>query len=237
MLKPEDDFATWLMILQTTTDSIPDFSQFIPDIERLINSITETDELPDPLKEYKQEFINRLSSDVIRKFLNLNSLPIQQLDILFDFLKILINFARYGFKSNNIHVIYLCQVLVSNTEYILYKSNHGFNFHNKICNFAKECGFYDEGNEFLSTFPSSVDLIYWTFSALHFILKTIKEPEEEDNNHPNINNNNNTHPLVLILNHPKKVVKIWDLFKIQSNYLIFTSFVRFHSNFCEKNVY
>ncbi|OHT00325.1 hypothetical protein TRFO_07991 [Tritrichomonas foetus] len=28
-----------------------------------------------------------------------------------------------------------------------------------------------------------------------------------------------------------------EIFKIQSNYLIFTSFVRFHSNFCEKNVY
>lgn len=170
MCQPEEDFPTWLMILQSTTDNVEDFNRFIPDIERLLDSIVKTDDLPEPIKDFKIEFITKLHTDIIRRFQNFGYLQESQLDIIFHFFQIVIKFSCYGIKSSNAIIMYLCPSIIQFPDCTLFKNNVQYNFIPKLCEYALECNFLEDGMKSLSELPNSVDVIYYLYFGLHFLI-------------------------------------------------------------------
>ena len=175
MLNPQESFANWLMVLQNASNSILDFETFLPDIERFVRSIIETDEMPDPLKDYKNDFISCLYTDVVFGFFNMSSLSENMCNVVLHFFQLLIDLAKYGIKTNVLHMILLEKVIVENPEHSLYKNNAAYGLYEKVCQYSIDSGFFSDGYDFLKTYPNSPELIKIVFLACHPLIDIVKE--------------------------------------------------------------
>ena len=140
MIQPEEDYATWSMIIESTVDSISDFSMFIPDINRLLQSIENTEELPEIIKPQKKEFIDLITKKIVPRLLRFSALDENSLNQIFDFLKEILKFSLHGINVNNDTYIAVCITIISKKDYNLYSKNSSFDFYNKIIIYLKEAG-------------------------------------------------------------------------------------------------
>ena len=169
MIQPEEDYATWAMIVESTVDSVMDFKIFVPDIERLLQSIETTNELPEPLKAQKDEFFNLVSKKIIPRLLRFSVLDEASNNEILNFFKIAVRFALYGIKSNNDKYAAICTNIISKKDAVLYSQNASYNFYQKTIDYMKELGYSEACLNLLKSKTSTIPMISNIFTILHAI--------------------------------------------------------------------
>ena len=141
MIQPEEDYATWAMIVESYVDSISDFQLFVPDINRLLESIENTEELPEPIKSQKKEFVELISKKIIPRLLRFSVLDETSLNQIFEFLKSSIKFSLHGINTNNDAYVNICINIINKKDHNLFSKNTNFDFYQKIIDYMKEIEF------------------------------------------------------------------------------------------------
>ncbi|OHS93496.1 hypothetical protein TRFO_40213 [Tritrichomonas foetus] len=167
MLQPEEDFETWIVIIQSVCDSPPDLMAFVPDIDRLLLSIENTNELPEIIKTHKNAFINLVTRNILPSLLRQSSQPEAIQDQIFDIFKIVIRFSLFGLKSNNDSYASICNQIISKKDHNLFNNNQDYNYFDKIMSYMKELNYDQEVINILKNGPKSVSIINFAFSLLH----------------------------------------------------------------------
>ena len=143
MLRPEEDFATWTMIMVSIIDWPPDFEPFIPDIERLCDSIRETGELPEAIKDNKVDFLTNVCGTVTRRFLNMGSLDKESIEVVQRFLELILKFCVYGIQSKNEMISRWCSEILAPGTQKLYSSTTTAELRLSLCGKAVENGCFE----------------------------------------------------------------------------------------------
>lgn len=174
MIQPEEDYPTWFAILQSSKDQIEDFCKFIPSIDKLANCIIETDEFPEPIKDFKNDFLQQIYNYIICPIFKFSTLSESQIQNLYQFFKILVNLSCYGIKVRDIRCTSLFASLFNHKDAPLVKNNKQFDFFKQICNYAYECGFLDISYEALLESSNSMDSVYYIFFGCINIINYIQ---------------------------------------------------------------
>lgn len=169
MIQPEEDYATWAMIVESYVDSISDFQLFVPDINRLLESIENTEELPEPIKSQKKEFVELISKKIIPRLLRFSVLDETSLNQIFEFLKSSIKFSLHGINTNNDAYVNICINIINKKDHNLFSKNTNFDFYQKIIDYMKEIEFPNACLNSLKSKSCSIAIINADFQILHAI--------------------------------------------------------------------
>jgi hypothetical protein len=98
-MDPEDDLASWILVTTTMTEDLAQFSTRLPALERLIDSIIETGQLPGSIATFTNYFLVKLTTDIAMGILRLSQIADRQ--VLEEFIRLLIKIGNYGIQTGN----------------------------------------------------------------------------------------------------------------------------------------
>lgn len=173
MIQPEEDFATWQMIIKSTADSIEDFQIFIPDITRLIQTIETTDELPEIIKDQKTEFIKLVTKTIIPCVLRMRQLTPEFCERILNFLKTVISFGFYGIRKNQDQPASIFEKIFEQKP-SLFSNNSQFDFYDKLISYLQEIQIKDACIQSIQSEDTTIPIIQVDFIILS-ALNTNKE--------------------------------------------------------------
>lgn len=122
-MEPEEDFETWLVILNTVMEDMPSFGSVLPSLKRCLHTIQETGNLPPPLEENTARFEEMLYPEVVSKLLALEKLDNDELKILYDAFEAIIEYCVYGIKAKKSNAVTCISHVLLDKESKVYKSN------------------------------------------------------------------------------------------------------------------
>lgn len=123
-MEPEEDFETWLVILNTVMDDMPSFGSVLPSLKRCLLTIKETENLPPPLEENTARFEKMLYPEVVSKLLALGNLDNDDLKIIYDAFEAVIEYCVYGIKAKKSNAVTCISHILLDKESKVYKSNN-----------------------------------------------------------------------------------------------------------------
>ena len=172
MIEPEESFETWELIVRETIQSPEDFILFIPSINRLIDSIISTNELPENLQSYKNQFITFLCVNIVPRIISQSKQPDFVIDSYLELLKNCLRFLLYGLKIGDEKISGLSGTIFSLKESGLYVTNHENDIYKKLVGYLKEINFDSEALNILKQGVESVYIIQSIFIAIS-VMETI----------------------------------------------------------------
>lgn len=161
LMEPEDDYATWLCLVCSTTNDFEQFKVFIPSLNRLIKSIIETGSLPSGIAEQTSNFINKLPYEIVQKLLYLREVDISSIGGFLDFFKHILLLGKYGAASLNYNML-SCIGEIFKKDYPIYSSQANKTMtpiYEQLLSFAKENEVLETINNLLLSKPEEMNLI------------------------------------------------------------------------------
>ncbi|OHS93051.1 hypothetical protein TRFO_12061 [Tritrichomonas foetus] len=162
MIEPEEDFQTWLLIAISTIETPDKFVSFLPQIENLIDSIIETNFLPESISNFTDLFIEQLNIEIERKVLALNYIPIQILDQFQEFFDKILDLGKYGVENSNQQAIKCAYTIIKNCQAAIYKISQSFSnidvLESGFCN-----GLYKLAYDGIINGPEDISILYLQF--------------------------------------------------------------------------
>jgi len=142
MISPEEDFDTWMMVYSASIDTPEDFALFIPDFERLVDSIVGTGKFPEGVNVKLNEFCQRIEKDFIKKVFLLSHMNKGDCKILKRFCLVVIKLGIYGVKIHDYDVLCLIESVIQNTHSSLVATSNSFSLA-KICKYTACNNFFE----------------------------------------------------------------------------------------------
>ena len=158
MIQPEEDFQTWMLIASSTIDDPDQFAYFIPDIERLIDTIIETGTLPSPIENETDNFIVNLNNEIVLKTLTLTSLSEEIFQIYEDLYYKILDFGKYGIDIDKDIIIRCAFTIIKHIEASIYKISESFNG-TTIADYAFQIDLYNSAYVKIENVPPSLTLL------------------------------------------------------------------------------
>lgn len=164
MIQPEEDFQTWVLIASSTIDDPDQFAYFIPEIERLIDSIMETGSLPSPIENETDNFIIKLNSEIELKTLAITSLT---QDLIQDYQGLyfkILDFGKYGVDIDKDIIVRCAFTIIKHIDASIYKISDDFNS-TVITDYVFQIDLYGSVYNKIANVPPSLSLlvIYFVF--------------------------------------------------------------------------
>lgn len=157
MIEPESDYQTWILIASSTVDDPGQFAYFLPSIERLINSIMETNSLPSPIESQTASFINSLNDSILENLLKVSQIEYNEFILYQQFLYRILDFGKYGIMSENPQILECVYTILTNFQSPIYTISPDFTYP-ILCEYAFKQSFYKMAYQAIANCPDNFDL-------------------------------------------------------------------------------
>ena len=162
MSQPEEEnFENWLLDAISLVNIPEEFVEYIPSLNGYIDSIISTNYLSDPVSQFTEFFIEKISEKKLKN----TFIPEEFGDQYSSFFCKIIDFGKYGIENNKKRLVECAYNVIDNCYNLIIRENPNIpqdSFHL----YAYESGFYDSAYNLLIKGPESINMLKLIFEII-----------------------------------------------------------------------